>query len=271
MQLSEYEGGTTVEVTVNAPTLPNGVTLSAISYSVLDNDGTELVSNQSVSTGDVVDGVLPISIASAHNTLAATPSREVRTVEITFMDSDTNDYSETVRYIIHSGETLTKLTNSFGTLNELILAKSQMAFLTELDDVDIQTFSTNAIEAWRRLSRMNYRYKIIDSDADQLSYLSRSRNGYVYVKEIANIDQNEFDSLPAAMRTALIRAQVVETAQIITGDPIEERRNAGIVSETIGESKQFFNNRPPLKFPVSRKALKEIEGYYYFSNVIARV
>lgn len=270
MQLSEYESGNAVTVTVTVPTLATGATLSAISYSLFDNDGTALVTDQAVPTGDVANGALPITIASGHNTLAATPAKEIREVKITFTDDNTDTYSAEARYIVRAGDKLTKLTNSFGTLNELLLAKSDMSFLTDLDAVTTDTFQANAIEAWRRLARLNFRYKIIDSTADQLSYLQQRRDGYVYIKDITQITQSEYDSIPDEMKTALIRAQLVETAQIIAGDPLEDRREAGIVSETVGESKMFFNNRPPLKFPVSRKSLKELEGYFYWSNRLAR-
>ncbi|MCR9222939.1 MAG: hypothetical protein NXH70_02620 [Hyphomonas sp.] len=270
MQLSEYESGTSVSVSVTVPTLPTGATITAISYSLFDNDGAALVTGQAVPTGDVSNGVLPITIASAHNTLATSPSKEIRQVTVSFTDSNSDVYAAEARYIVRAGEKLIKLANSFGTLNELYLAKSDMSFLTELDAITTETFQANAIEAWRRLSRLNFRYKIIDSNADQLSYLQQRRDGYVYIKDITLITQSEYDGIPAKMQTALMRAQLVEAAQLVAGDPLEDRREAGIVSETVGESKMFFNNRPPLKFPVSRKTLKEIEGYFYWDNRIAR-
>lgn len=270
MQLSEYESGIAVSVTVTVPTLNTGATLTAISYSLFDNTGAALVTDQTVPTGDVSNGTLPITIASGHNTLATSPAKEVREVKVTFTDDNADTYSAEVRYIVRAGDKLIKLANSFGSLNELLLAKSDMAFLTDLDALTTETFQANAIEAWRRLSRLNFRYKIIDSSADQLSYLQQHRDGYVYIKDITQLTTDEYNSLPDDMKTALMRAQLVETAEIVAGDPFTEKRDAGIVSETVGESKMFFNNRPPLKFPVSRKSLKELEGYFYWDNRIAR-
>lgn len=271
MQYNSYTAGSDVALDVTVPTLSDGVTITAIDYSLYDTEGNAVLTDVNVPVGTISNGSVTITIGAGSNALSVGETSAVRTVEVEFTDSDTVVHKGTAKYIIDTGSLITKLVNSFGTLNELILTLQNMPHITELSAVSEDDFSRFAVEAWRRLARLNFRYKIIDSNVDELSYLISRRDGFMYIDDIKEISQSEYDSFPQEFKTALMRAQVTEIVHVIEGNETEERRDLGIISETIGESKQFFNARPPLKFPVSRKSLKELEGFFYYKNTIARV
>lgn len=60
--------------------------------------------------------------------------------------------------------------------------------------------------------------------------------------------------LPKTFTDAVSRATVVEADTLLGGDSIGDKRRDGIISETIGESSTFYQSKPILDLPISRRA-----------------
>lgn len=210
MQYNSYTAGTDVELSITVPTLDTGATLASIAYDLLDTTGTAVQSNINVPVNTVTGGAVPITIAGAQNVLPVDATSAVYTVEVSFTDNNGKVLSATERYIVDTGTIIEKLTNSFGTFNELVLTLQTMPHITELNSITENNFSKYAVEAWRRLTRLNFRYKILDSNTDELSYLISRRDGFMYIDDIKEISQSEYDSFPQDFKTALMRAICTE-------------------------------------------------------------
>jgi hypothetical protein len=81
---------------------------------------------------------------------------------------------------------------------------------------------------------------------------------------------SDWNTYPPRFQNALKRAQMLEANSILGGNQIADKRRDGIISETIGESKIFLNNRPPLRTPVTREALEALYGYLYYQSRVGR-
>lgn len=69
---------------------------------------------------------------------------------------------------------------------------------------------------------------------------------------------------------SLKRAQLVEADDILNGDVVRKAREAGLISNTVGESSQFFRSAKPLETAVGKRALEELTYYIKFTARIGR-
>lgn len=70
----------------------------------------------------------------------------------------------------------------------------------------------------------------------------------------------------AALRTA----QVLEADTILGGEPEQARRDAGLLSESIGESSMMFQGGGHLKLGVSRRTLQALRGFVAYETRVSR-
>lgn len=79
-----------------------------------------------------------------------------------------------------------------------------------------------------------------------------------------------FDALPPAFLTAIKRAQLIEADSLMGGNPVDAKRQSGIVSEKIGESSMFFQSKPYLNLPVARRTYEELQTFIVLTVGIQR-
>ncbi len=71
-------------------------------------------------------------------------------------------------------------------------------------------------------------------------------------------------------RRQLLRAQLIEANLVLGGDPIADRRRVGMISDSNGESAQFFRTAIPLRLPVYRDTAEALTGLISYTARVGR-
>lgn len=87
---------------------------------------------------------------------------------------------------------------------------------------------------------------------------------------LSALNSLSFAELPASFTKALKLAQVVEADAVLGGDIVGEKRRDGIISETVGESSTFFQSRPLIDLPISRRTYAILKSYINLNFSVSR-
>lgn len=222
-----------------------------VNYRLLDSAGTELIASTPLTIeGD--DQVAKIVIAAAYNGLTGV-SRDIRVVELS-ITSPEGPALVLFRYMIADGDGLVVRENTFMLFNE--------AILVGFDIPNTPSWDVGANQ--ERTAALKEAY----SSVGMLQYLLPETSLGTF--EIADLTTEQWDTLPADFLAALKKAQLVESDYIMGGDWIADKRKAGLLSETIGESSNMFRSGKPLDLIVSPRAFKYLGKYVDFRRKLGR-
>jgi hypothetical protein len=268
--MDRYTAGVDLTLTLTLSALAGrALDATALRWRLLDAQEIEMQSFQAVSGYTAGDDTFQITVLAADNTLQANIKRDGRIVEIevTLADGD----KQRLRYIYAIAESfyLSFMVNSYQTYTEALLNALD---LSELDYWAIASEERRIealADAYHRIGKLSF---AIYTDTPQNRYYT----DYGYGGGAYRIDRlNEWTAadvlvLPAPFLTALKRAQIVEADYRLGGlaGTAERRRQAGLMSETIGESSNMFRPGKPLALPVSRAALEQLSGYVKIHNLV---
>lgn len=147
------------------------------------------------------------------------------------------------RYVLISDTTLTPGVNSFGYFEELLLLAQSMpeqrAFLM-----------AGEYEQQMALQRAWANIGYLPLDRQKLGVTSSS-----------DLDAAALGSIDSRALLALRRAQIVEANFLLGGNPVEDRRRAGLISDSAGESTHYFRTSKPLVLAACREAVMELKGW----------
>lgn len=226
----------------------------------------------------VVAGVVADYVASA-----ATAVFEIDGTNLALPEGETNAGFELVVYLTMSDGSETEVrdyflvvarnplavaTNSFVSYPEAIALRQEFGQLVGWDGNDQTRHAQALIEAYRRLCRMSFKVPgFVASGKDQKSAMYGLGTDAPWISSprvrVSTLTLEQFDALPAPFRRALKRAQLAEANVLLGGDPVGDKRKAGIISETIGETSAFFQSKPYLNLPISKQAFEEVRRYVY--------
>lgn len=248
----------------------NGVeiTPTAISRRVLDENEAEIAAAQVVSLPSG-GAELEIAVPAQFNTLGAGVNEGLRTVEVTFTTA-TGTTVVKVDYVLRTATRLVVLENSFQTMGQAKLTATGISKLIGWEGGADFERQTALIEAYLRLTRFGY-FVRWPREIDDQRYLDPGIDRRIAPNHWPLMTMEQFLTwYPEEFRAALRRAQVIEANQILGSDDIGERRRAGLMSESIGESSMMFRNGKPLDMPVCSAAMNALAGYIDFRIVLTR-
>lgn len=228
-------------------------------YSVYDADDEPLATNVAYSEA-IHDVYVDIDIDGALNATSA--SKDVRRVEVTatFVDGSTTVQSQS--YILNAVVPLTVADNSFQTLQSAIMFADDIPNTYGFDDADDGDRVSALKQAYLNISNLRFQH----TPADSMSRIG----GTLRVNRIDELTKSEFNDLPSEFRQALKLAQIAEADTILGGDPIDDMRQSGLMSKTVGESSQMFRPGTPMKLPISRRAYGLLKKYIVKNSTIGR-
>lgn len=180
-------------------------------------------------------------------------------------------------FLVVSPQPLAIMTNSFLTYPEAIALRMEFGQLTGWDG-QARTIQSSALaQAFRNLCKMSFKVPGYNGTLDnqKKAYWGTGSDAPFWDRggrrvRVATLTAEDFDALPEAFRRALQRAQLAEANVLLGGDPIGDKRKAGMISETVGESSAFFNSKPYLNLPISRQAYDEVQRYVYLKVGVLR-
>lgn len=246
----------TIEFDLISPVSNELLVATAAVYSVFDDAGAQVVAETSVAvTGS--EETIRVPVSGANNTVPAGEGG-ARTILLNVTTADgTLQLSET--YLLEQFAFLTVPAESALTLPQSVMLTNQLAstVLEIWGDTTDHERQAALREAWTRIARFPLMpWKGWDVVPDQAS--SNLRSGRFSVNELSVTDWN---MLPDTFKNALKRAQLIEAAVILEGDPTWDRRQDGLISKTVGESSEMFRSTKSANSVVSPKAYREISAY----------
>jgi hypothetical protein len=244
-----------------APWVPTSAT-----FDVRDEAGVVILPTQPIDLDGVTDAVFVTVSGSVNNLAGRVRGARTVTVVLTYPDGT---LTKTTSYLVQATLRLKRLTNSFVSEGEALMIRAEMPSLEGWDAASEDERLAALVTAHKSLCRLTLRYKR-QTSMSRVTWGEDEGSGYTYVYELDRLLDSEWDEIDPLVKTALQRAQMREADTLLRGDPVADRRRAGIISETVGESSMFFRQVPEVRGAVSREAMEEIGRYVVRSTRIAR-
>ena len=246
-------------------------------YALFDVDEKKLFEGQIESATSKVS----ISIPAEHNKVPLGQAKDARSLVVSFVKSDGNTVSESkVFYLLNSKQPLVVGTNSFVTLDKCRLLATTLPKMEHFNKASEDEIIVALTTACSKLQ--NYRYRMTTSSRmDNIAYISEFADKPRSVcdclvgggtSNLKGMTPETFVNLPKDFRDALAKAQVIEANAVLAPtDDILERRQKGVILETINEVKMMFANTAPVRSNVSTEALTVLSPWLVRSVLLRRV
>ena len=259
----------------------NALSITSVDYQLLDETDAVLVARTTLAGFTPNATAVTITLPAAVNTLLSTDTRKARILQLFCLDSNGNTKELTYLYGIEQSDPLIAGVNSFaGWAQAQLIAldvPNTPSWDAASDDQKIQAL----IEARNHIVRLNF--SLLNSNVnyaqDQLAYIPQgnyitnfiaSSGLFLFTGNLELLNSSQFLALPVRFIRALQLAQIAEADFILGGDATGGRREAGIILESIGDTKQMFRTAKPLDLPCSKRALGYISYFVTFAKHVGR-
>jgi len=271
------------DVTLKVPLVDkngNALSVSTITYSVTDQAGTVLVPSQAL-TYTPGDTDASVTVPAVSNALTAGSTRDMRMVSLLCVNALGNTVALSAAYAVALTDPMQVGINTFQSYSMAEFTSLAVPNTPGWDAANDTDRITALIEARSRICQLNFTQTNSNMfwGQDSLSFVPdgvymtqyATQGGmFLFNGNIAFLTPEQFVKLPARFLNALYLAQLAEADNILGGDPVEQKRQQGLMLETIGEVKQMFRQGKPLQLPVSRRALSYLSYFVTFSKTISR-
>ena len=245
----------------------NPYNVTGATYRLLDELGRVL------NEGDITlpldsEGKVILSIDSQHNQIQpivienitaenkhAIQVNGARIVELSLTLDDGNTIAETASYILYPRDRLVIGLNSFQTSAQAILTASFIPDCDEFLNSSANKRIEALCEAQERISRLSFSDEAVTSLTLNLNTMTPL----------------EFNKLSERFKAALRKAQVAEANIVLGGGSVvEQLRQEGLSSETIGETHETYRGTAPANTLISQTAIKYLGEFIVNSKKIVR-
>ncbi len=257
-----------------------------LAWRVLDQTGAELQPFQEIVSPPSASPVL-VTIPATLNVIPPPLTQDVhgsksvnqpanymaaRTVEL-WVTTDAGAFPFRQSYAIRDlRDPLVLLVNSFQTLvqaeMEALMVPGLEGWPTATDEMKVSAM----VEAHRRLTRLGYFVRWPrDPDAQNTLYWWDMRNEYIVPRlwQVMAVERY-LTYYPEDFRVALRRAQICEADHILYADPIEKKRELGLLATSNGEAKAMFRSSMPYSMGISRRSMEFLTGYINLRQTLTR-
>lgn len=271
-----YPAGSPVAITVTLPLWGGSpITPTAVTRVITDEAGVVISDTTAVTLPAAGATTVLVPVDAAFVTVAAGQPNALRQVTTT-MTTAAGSWTDTQSFIVRSSTPLVRMTNSFITMPETMLVRSQMPTLDGWDAAGEDDRIAALISAHNAMLQLRYRFPIGENFQSRIvDFYGMSVDNvfgriFVVLADIGFYNETDYAGWPANFQNALKRAQMTHADNLLAGDPIGDKRAAGITSETIGESSTKFRTVPEIQFPICRAAMTELRGYLNNAVLVAR-
>lgn len=229
------------------------LTVTAASYSVVDEVGAVVKASAAVGTFTSGDPQVDITVAAVDNALAIGSIEAVRKVTVV-MTTAAGDYTISQLYIIEAEAVLIAGDNSIQTYEQALLAARHISDLAAWNSATEPARKTALSEAYEAMCSFQIRTLTPEFSSDRNA--GQSVFGLGDANLISELEATDLDLLDDRLILALRKTQVAQADFVLTRISTERLMRDGVQSQTVGESSQFFSPRAPLKLPLCKKALE---------------
>lgn len=247
------------------------ITATAAAFEIRDEDGVSLATGSATLSAGRINFTVPLQAVTL---VDGTPSSGR---EIVLRFTTAAGIVEIVDYaVVVNQHALTRYQNTILTYPEALSLRHRFGPTLEAWDASENDARIAAlINAHYNLSRVTYSVSNLKEgtrDKDYAAYGEGCDEIFDLRRRVRLSTMNavKFAELPRNFQEALKRAQLVEADVILGGDQISKTREAGIISETIGESSTFYNSKPFLNLPMSRRSYEILKSFIPISVKIGR-
>ena len=241
--MDTYKSGTAVTTVFSLAAGDGVLTPTALRSRVLDEEGNLIADWSAVANPAAGADSVSVVTSAVVNTLTPPQLRGVRVVELEVVNTfaGTTTVLE-VGHLLESSKLLVPGINSFQTYYQAVLEAQLYSDETVAGwagQTDAQARTRALSEAFERIRMMPV---VIEWESDQ----SIIRDVFNDPPRLRDLDSAQILRLDARLMKALKKAQLIEANDILTADPLAQLRRAGIQSQTVGESSNYFGAVRPL-------------------------
>lgn len=262
--MKTYLNGQALSVAIPLSEEGECIVASAVEYRIVDHIGTELVAKTSVSGFIAGDPQVIVSVTAQINTIATSAKRELRIIEL-YLTTESGTVKLTHEYVLESENILEKAVNSFQGYHEAVLLSLDVANLPSFNDALKADRITALINAWSNIGKLYLGY--VDGSVE----MTRVIVPWAESGSVTRLTAEQFDLLPEVMKLAIRRAQVMEADYLLgKSRSLEELRASGVVSNTVGDSSQWFYQAKPYEGILGKRASRELARFIVKRTAIGR-
>lgn len=244
-------------------------TAVTVSIDLLAEDGSGLVPNSARwRVLDEADGVardweafspvptgitISVTVPSGINTLDVGITSGIRTVEVEVID-DRGTFVLSTSYLLKASTALVFGVNTFLTYGQAMLLAQEFVgrfIQTWLTEPSRDEQEAALVQAYSRVTKQPLNLEFSNDQSRIVDYPW----GTTQFEDLSPENIADFD--PRLLK-ALKRAQLIEAAYVLSEDGVNAARNQGLMSQTVGESSQFFRPSKPLDMGICKEAAAEL-------------
>ncbi|MGZ8172587.1 MAG: hypothetical protein ACXWT0_01665 [Methylobacter sp.] len=241
---------------------------TALTYALYDGSNAVVIAETAVTSFAVGDATASLTIAgSYHQITGAAAQSRLLVLRATAANGDIIRLN--IPYLV-LGAPLAFMSRSYQTYQDAELTAYGLPNLDAWNLASEQEKTRALMEAFDRIGRLAF--SVSYHSADVVTSIA-PQYGMWQLSTIADLNTftpAEMDLLPAEFIAALKRAQVIEADVIMGGDEVAQKRENGLLSETVGESSTMWRSGRPLSLAVSKRTLKALSGYVSFGVRVGR-
>jgi hypothetical protein len=268
MGMQNFKPGSDVPVTfVMSDEAGNVLTPTQLRWRVLDETETVTQDWTAITPLPSVSDVV-VTVPASLTILTAPALRGIRTVEleITTSSGATVFMSEVI--MLQGVTALSFGINTFQTYSQALLLTEDMIdeHVAGWSPSSRETREKALIESYKRIMQLpigmhfDDQQSMLQIDTQFLQNYGPLMLRYMTPAQMLGIYK--------PMMKALQLAQATEATEILNGDPVMAARKAGILSQTVGESSQFFRPYKPLELAVSTRTINILQRWVRFNMKI---
>lgn len=229
----------------------------AITYVVLDENAAEIVASTALAVTTGMEEAV-VTVPAVSNDLGVERTG-VRAIVLTIETAIGAVLEQSDIYILKNGSLLELWENTFQSYYQTVLISTSIPNLGAWDAASRSSQEAALIDAFHSVSKLSFSLpeRIIVGAFPQNFILQ-------------DLTTEEWGIIPAEFLRALRSAQLVESDFLLGGSPIETKRRAGMMSETIGESSNMFRQSKPVTSAVCDRAYRYLQLYISHTSKLSR-
>ena len=235
-------------------------------YSVLDQAGNVIVALTPVAslrTASLFDDpTIEITVNGEHNTLSDAV-KGLRTVTLVITDAENHISTLVEHYALITSSTLSVPAESLLTLEEAMLVMMDVPNVAGVEEADSYERRRGLIEASRRICSIRL---TPTKGSDQFTDFDWGGES-VFINQLS---RDQFYALPSAFLNDVRIAAVCEANDVLGGNPNEQARREGILSESVGETTNMYQSGRPPEERLGTRAYRLLSKYITRSYKVAR-
>lgn len=228
---------------------------------LLDGDGVQVADLGVIDSSGTSHNLI---VPGTHNELPVGERFAIRILEVSIVYSS-GTLKRRFSYAVETNVKLQIMENSFMGYEYAFIVANEFVNKAAWMTADEGTRKTALVDAFNRLTRIPMKWNPRDENGNPIREIENVIDRDLWIE----INLDAFALFPTHFKRALRRAQFVEANALLTGDVIAEKRRAGILSETVGESSVRLSNGI-LDFGISSETMDVLTGYLHFDLRIVR-